>query len=398
MKVNAGGNIASDQVIGRDKFIDNLWRTIEQQSVILTSERRIGKTSITQKMKEEPREKITVIWRDVEGISTIKEFVKRLVDDLAKHQSMTTKGVSFVNKVRSELSDWKVFGVTLSKKTEPDWIYVLENIINNLAKFYENDSKKLLLIWDEFPWMLQKIIKHEGNAAAANLLDNLRLARQNHISVRMVFTGSIGLHHVLQSLKADSLANEPVNDMQKMNLPPLESEHAIELTNQLLEGEDLIASEEDFAEALSQAVDNVPFYIHKMINTFINEGKGAHKDNIKPMIQSAFVDVDDPWNLRHYDERLEDYYGGHYRFYQMILDILAHEEQGLDYDKLRNLLSSSPTLNKSPQLISYLNEDGFLLKALRLLSADHYLTKEPVHGIYDFSFSLIKQWWRIHRK
>jgi hypothetical protein len=41
---------------------------------------------------------------------------------------------------------------------------------------------------------------------------------------------------------------------------------------------------------------------------------------------------------------------------------------------------------------------NFLLEALRLLAADHYLIKEPESGIYDFSFSLIKKWWSIHRK
>lgn len=398
MKVNAGGNIAPEQVIGRDSFINNVWRTIEQQSVILTSERRIGKTSIIRKMKEEPRENITVILRDVEGISTIKEFVTRLVDDLSKHQNMTTKGIALVNKIRSELSDSKIFGITLSKKAEPDWIFVLESMINKLAQLYEIDGKKLLLIWDEFPWMLQKIIKNEGNAAAANLLDNLRLARQNHISVRMVFTGSIGLHHVLRNLKAASLANEPTNDMQTMNLPPLKLDHAIELTNQLLEGEKLVVSEKDFAKTLSQAVDNVPFYIHHMINSLMNGGEDIHIHNIKRVIQVAFVDANDPWHLRHYDERLKEYYGENYRFYQIILDTLAQEEQGLDYKKLHNLLLSSPALTNNQRLMDHLNTENFLLDALRLLAADHYLTKEPTNGTYDFSFSLIKQWWRIHRK
>ncbi|MBD5770298.1 ATP-binding protein [Marinomonas colpomeniae] len=398
MKVNAGGNIAPEQVIGRDAFINNMWRIIEQQSVILTSERRIGKTSIIRKMKEEPRESITVILRDVEGISTIKEFVTRLVDDLSSHQAMTTKGIELLKKVRNELSDSKFFGVTVAKKADPDWIFVLEDMIKKLANIYEAEDRKLLLIWDEFPWMLQKIIKNEGNTAAANLLDNLRLARQNHSRVRMIFTGSIGLHHVLQDLKAASLANEPTNDMQTINLSPLKLEHSIELTNQLLEGENLVAVEEDFAKALSQAVDNVPFYIHHMINAFLNKGDNIATQNIEPMIQDAFVDANDPWHLRHYDERLQEYYGEQYQFYQVILDILAQEEQGLDYEKLNNLLLLSPTVTNNQTLMDYLDTKNFLLEALRLLAADHYLTKDSENNTYNFSFSLIKQWWRIHRK
>jgi len=152
MKANAGGVIAPEQVVGRDTFIQTLWQRVEQQSVILTSERRIGKSSVIRKMKAQPPSHVTVILRDVEGISTIKEFVTRLVDDLSKHQDLTAKGLSLVDKFRKELSDWKIFGVTIPKQTDPNWMLLLENIINDLAELYANENKKLLMIWDEFPW------------------------------------------------------------------------------------------------------------------------------------------------------------------------------------------------------------------------------------------------------
>lgn len=318
MKVNAGGYIAPDQVVGRDKFIENLWKHIEQQSLILTSERRIGKSSIIRKMKDEAPEKTTVVLRDVEGISTVKEFVNRLVDDLFEHQNLTTKSQSLIGKIRKELSDWKILGVTVAKKDDPEWMSVLENMINNLAELYQSENKKLLFIWDEFPWMLQKIIKKEGDVVAANLLDNLRLARQNHQSIRMVFTGSIGLHHVLNKLKDASLANEPVNDMRTVNLPPLTPEAATDLIKQLLVGENLEAKESDFARAAGEAVDYVPYYIHHLIALFIDNEKPIATTTIESQINTAFADANDPWFLRHYDTRLKEYYGKHFLFYQSI--------------------------------------------------------------------------------
>ncbi|MCW8832592.1 MAG: hypothetical protein OQK03_04680, partial [Colwellia sp.] len=340
MRVNAGGLIAPEQVIGRDKFIDNLWQRIAQQSVILTSERRIGKSSVIRKMCAQPNEEYTVILRDVEGISTIKEFVNRLVDDLFEHQNIITKGKSLIGSVRKELSDWKIFGVTVSKKEEPNWMSVLENIINELAKLYKTENKVLLMIWDEFPWMLQKIIKHEGEAVAANLLDNLRLARQNHSNVRMIFTGSIGLHHVLKSLKASSLTNEPVNDMQVINLPPLQNKDAIELINQLLHGENLKVLDNNFAFQLAKSVDCVPYYIHHLITSILNNESPVIIATIEQEINLAFVDANDTWNLRHYDSRLKEYYGEHFIFYQLILDILSQEPAGLTRQDLENLLAA----------------------------------------------------------
>lgn len=51
MKINPGGNLAPDDVVGREQLIEQLWSTLNTQSVILSAERRTGKTSILKKMK-----------------------------------------------------------------------------------------------------------------------------------------------------------------------------------------------------------------------------------------------------------------------------------------------------------------------------------------------------------
>ena len=50
MKANPGGELALDEVIGRDQLIRRLWDTLNRQSVILIAERRMGKTSVIKKM------------------------------------------------------------------------------------------------------------------------------------------------------------------------------------------------------------------------------------------------------------------------------------------------------------------------------------------------------------
>jgi len=46
MKANPGGQIPPDEVIGRDALIKRLWRILERQSLVLSAERRMGKTCI----------------------------------------------------------------------------------------------------------------------------------------------------------------------------------------------------------------------------------------------------------------------------------------------------------------------------------------------------------------
>jgi len=68
MKANPGGQISPSEIIGRDALIQRLWRILERQSLVLSAERRIGKTCIVKKMREEaPQDKLP-IYHDLEGL------------------------------------------------------------------------------------------------------------------------------------------------------------------------------------------------------------------------------------------------------------------------------------------------------------------------------------------
>jgi hypothetical protein len=69
------------------------------------------------------------------------------------------------------------------------------------------------------------------------VLDNLRALRQTYGSagLRMVLTGSIGLHHVIAALKRQRYANSPLNDTYPLEVPPLDAGPAHELAAQLID-------------------------------------------------------------------------------------------------------------------------------------------------------------------
>jgi hypothetical protein len=61
MKANPGAIVSPSEVIGRDRLIANLWERLEQQSLILSAERRMGKTSVIKKMQAEaPKNKLPI--------------------------------------------------------------------------------------------------------------------------------------------------------------------------------------------------------------------------------------------------------------------------------------------------------------------------------------------------
>ena len=87
MKANPGGQLAPSQVIGRDELIARLWRILERQGLVMSAERRIGKTSLMKKMVDQARddkEKLS-IYHDLEGVRTRLEFVEILMTDVEEH-------------------------------------------------------------------------------------------------------------------------------------------------------------------------------------------------------------------------------------------------------------------------------------------------------------------------
>lgn len=397
MKVNTGGYLGPEEVIGRDDFIFNIWRILDKQSIVLTSERRIGKSSVINKIKEEGKDNWLVIKRDVEGISTTEEFVTRLIDDLCEHQSSLTQGMHWLGKLRNELNDVKILGVTIAKRAEKNWTQTLESILKQLAEAQSKSGVRVLLIWDEFPWMLQKIIRTESPVAAANLLDNLRQCRQSQQSIRMILTGSIGLHHVIKALKKDGLTNESLNDTQVLNLPSLDKENAKVLAKKLIDGENLECGDKSIISKLTNAVDYVPYYIHHVINSHKQQNIPITELSIKNIVSEAFTSANDPWHLVHYHSRLNDYYQDNAPIYEIILDEFAFSEITLSRQTLQNRLSASLRLTADNTLLAKVNDPEFIRQALQLLSADHYLQKNSKTAEFEFAFPLIKAWWSIYR-
>jgi len=82
MKTNPGGQIPPSEVIGRDQLIRRLWRVLDRQSLVLSAERRMGKTCVVQKMVAEAPQNKLPIYHDLEGMRTPLEFVETVFRDV----------------------------------------------------------------------------------------------------------------------------------------------------------------------------------------------------------------------------------------------------------------------------------------------------------------------------
>jgi hypothetical protein len=184
------------------------------------------------------------IYRDLEKVISPAEFVSNVLTDVSDRQTGIKRLKGLLGTFTKNFAGWQLGNLVKIPESSTDkWKEILENTIEYLmnehfsADGWEDGGKgqHVILIWDELPTMLDNFLKREkGALVAMEMLDTLRALRQTHPRLRMVYTGSIGLHHVISKLKDAGYSNAPTNDMYPYGLKSLEEKDALELTIRLL--------------------------------------------------------------------------------------------------------------------------------------------------------------------
>ncbi len=388
MKANPGGQIDPSAVVGRDELINEIWDTLGRQSIRMTAERRIGKTTIIKKMSEEPRSGWRVKYCDLERIHTANEFAMSVYQEVDEFLSRFGKAKRGAKDLLSKLGGIEIGGqLKLPEGSNQHWKEILTATIVDLMSVDDPNAERLLFLWDEVPFMLQNIRDGEGEKTAMQVLDVLRSLRQSHKGFRMLITGSIGLHHVFASLKAAGYANAPVNDMLQIEVPALKPQDACQLAKELIAGEGLECSDlDDSSLLIAISADYFPYYIHHIARGLRVSGASAEPDSIEKLVSRCLVDSNDPWELRHYSDRIPTYYGDRSPQVVGVLDELAVSKASLSIDQLLNALKQ----------VGNFDDREELMKLFRLLEQDHYLARDD-EGCYFFRFPLICRWWVLDR-
>ena len=385
MKANPGGMIAPADVIGRDKVVLRLWDVLKRQSVLLTAERRMGKTCLIKKMEAESPPDVLSVYRDLEGLRTPLEFAEDVFQTVREYLSKRKKTAIRTQKILGSLGGGGAAGFRFPENLAAHWKVLLTSMFLDLA---EHQDSYVVFFWDELPLMLQNIAVGAGEDQATELLDTLRQLRQTHDKLRMVFAGSIGLHNVLSKFKQTGYANAPVNDMLQEDLPPLAPPDAADLAARLLDSEDICDDPLDpTPAAIAEAVDCVPYYIHHVVDQMKRRSIACSPDAVAELVTSCLVEAQDPWELQHYLDRVSTYYDPEDRPTVLaLLDALAGQEESLAFDGLFNLLASAIETDDRE------NARDLLVR----LQRDHYVSLDA-GGTYRFTYPMIKRWWCIHR-
>jgi hypothetical protein len=211
-----GNPATGDEFFGRTEELSDLWRYLEADHIRFPGVRRLGKTSILKRLEEDAAEHgLMAKWLDVSGIDSAQGMVTLL------DQAFPEKSISrFVSDRKREVSQW----LSIVRKFEVGVKGVCFEFGGGAAmewqtaaeKLYERlHNRPLLILLDEFPVMLEKLVQKDRQEVE-QLLAWLRRWRQSHGICRFVFTGSIGL----QSLLERHGLGETMNDCHSYLLGP----------------------------------------------------------------------------------------------------------------------------------------------------------------------------------
>ena len=224
------------------------------------------------------------------------------------------------------------------------------------------------------------------------LLDRLRALRLRHADrLRFLFTGSIGLHLVLRSLRKAGNANDPVNDMLSLTVPPMADEDTSALAAALLQDTRAVRAEIPcLASRIAQEVGGFPYYVHHVVDQLDQLPRPPTTENVSSAVDRLVYDSADPAHFNYYVNRLSSYYAADEQTLALlVLDTMAAQASPVPVPELLNLCK-----HRAPSLA-----DERLREVLTMLNQDHYIElEESASGAaYDFRWRLVKRWWKEKR-
>lgn len=388
-----GSTKKPEDIIGRKTEMEQYWRILEKQSIMLSSVRRMGKTCILRKMCANPAEGWIGVEYFVQGKTCPEEFTYDLVKILQDQSVLKkTKWKSFSQWAEKNLGD-KDFGSFKIPRFKGKWKELLTDIIKEVA---ESKSKVVIMI-DELPlmlWELQMKGKEEAETAM-ELLNTLRTLRETYEAdshVRFIFCGSIGMNLVLQKFKKDfGYMGQPINNMAKVTVLAMNDSDGKELCEYFLEGYPQEVDQQSLINRLLQATDNIPFYIEMAFGYFEKNFIDIPTvEDVNIVFEKTLNEITESDQYSHFSERIDTYY--------------EEDERKVAYHIL-NFLCQSESLKPEQDVINYLNtqssdfEEKTIKDTLKKLWEDLCIERVILDDTrhYKFKYNLIRRWWKINK-
>lgn len=117
MKPNPGGQLAPEEIVGRDGLIAAMWDVLSGRSIYMNDLRRIGKTMILNKMAANPPVGWVVSKRDLGGLRRAAEFATQVYRDTHSLLGKKKRALRRMNELLGALAGSEIPGSCSTRTT-----------------------------------------------------------------------------------------------------------------------------------------------------------------------------------------------------------------------------------------------------------------------------------------
>ena len=384
-----GQAVIGDDLHGRDYELDRLWEHLGQgEHIQMLAPKRVGKTSLMLELHRAPRANWDVIYVDVEGGDGPADCVASVLAGLAADPKYQTrfeampfsKGVKDLLRGVSVGASLSVLQVELKRAIGSEWGHAADQLQARLTSL-DDAGDKLLIILDELPILISRMLRHDRKHEAELLLARLRHWRQAPALRNKVHTligGSIGLEGILRRAGLSGL----INDLVPFRLNSWDRSTAVEFMKELARSCNFPLDDGSIARILDLLDDPVPYHLQLFFSALRDASRGDPSRVSPELIDQCFEErLSGPGgtaHLDHYEKRLEIALDeGECRMAYDILGRACRGKGGVAFADLEDLRRQG-----SETFHSVLGD----------LEADGYLKRED-RGLL-FRSNLLRAWWR----
>ncbi len=383
---NIFGNqpVSGDDFFGRNDFIKHIKGILlEKNSFLLLGLRRTGKSSalreVVRQIKIENSE-IVVIELNCQTYESIQDFYKNIYlalpktwkdtmrEALKETKRIPTKLIDFITDHIQEV-DLPYVG---SVKLRNDAISYSNPIKEELTGFFKKEASHIILIIDELPFLFENIAQKENAATKLEIemiLSTLRSWRD--IGISEAICGSLNLHLQLENL---GISRKILGGVNTQNLPKFTINEAKGLLDKLSQSDHIIFTETQKDKIIELVPDCIPQFLQAFYFSLKTHWQGETEE-IK-VIFDKYV----------YPVIVQDF---EYQFNERFAK-LPPEHLPLAKNILEKI-EQYPNISEADLIKSI--EDAHVYGVLLLLSNQEFIVMNE-HQCYDFSFLIVRNWWK----
>ena len=392
MRNITGQAVLGDDLFGRDYELGRLWEHLEQgEHILMLAPRRVGKTSLMLELDRAPREDWEVIYIDVEGGDGPADCVASILAALAAHPRYRTllealpflSGVKDVFERLSVRVTISVLQVELKQAIGSDWGHVADQLEARLTSL-DDAGGKLLIILDELPILVSRMLRDGRKRDAELLLSRLRRWRQAPAlrgKVHTLIGGSIGLEGIVRRAGLSG----SINDLVPFRLNSWDRPTAVEFLKELASSFDFALDDGPIDRILDLLDDPVPYHVQLFFSALREESRVDPSLGFSELIDRCFEErLSGPSgtaHLDHYEKRLEIALDEREcRMAYGILGLACRGRDGVALADLEDLRRQGSEAFQS--VLGDLEADGYVRRDDRRLT---------------FRSNLLRAWWQKHR-